>query len=136
MIKLTSPSPSAKPRAAQRAYKRKRRHELPGSMRVIKYLIFFLSFVSLAIGVKLIVVGSILNVQFKGYVDFEGKTSIASAAIAIIAFGALVTLISFFGCTGSIRESRSMIIIVNILAIINEKFLYELRKMVTFFQLI
>jgi hypothetical protein len=119
MIKLVSPTPSSGTKGGGGALvgggmkrNKRRKNELPTSMRVVKYLIFVFSFVFLAIGIKLIVVGSILNVQFKGYMDFEGKTSIATAAIAVIAFGATVTLISFFGCTGSLRESRSMIIIV------------------------
>ena len=64
------------------------------------------------LGLKLVIVGSILNVQFKEFLDFQGKTSISHGAILIITFGSVLTLVSFFGCTGSIRESRCMILTV------------------------
>lgn len=66
--------------------------KLSGGMRVVKFLLFFFNFVFLVynlislfyfilkikhflnkvFGIKLIVVGSILNIQFKDYLDFQG----------------------------------------------------------------
>lgn len=107
--------------------------KLRNGMRTVKFLLFFFSFIFLVIsfkykiflkkfnmvifkafGILLIVVGSILNVQFKDYLDFQGNTSISNSAIFIITFGVSITVISFFGCTGSLRESRCMMLCVKL----------------------
>ncbi|CAF0822935.1 unnamed protein product [Brachionus calyciflorus] len=90
--------------------KRKTTLKLTNGMRTVKFSLFIFSLLFLAFGLKLVVVGSILNVQFKDYLDFQGKTSISNGAILLITFGCVVTIVSFFGCSGSIRESRCMIL--------------------------
>lgn len=47
--------------------------KLKGGMRGVKFLIFIFSFIFLVFGIKMIVVGSILNLQFKDYLDFQGN---------------------------------------------------------------
>jgi hypothetical protein len=108
--------------------------KLTSGMKAVKFLIFFFNFLFLVsilffyftqfnyfkkifkiekiIGIKLIVVGSILNVQFKDYLDFQGNTTIGVSAIFIATFGGIITVIAFFGCNGSIRESRCMMLTV------------------------
>lgn len=93
--------------------KRKDSTKLTIGMIVVKYMIFVFNLLLMAVGIMLIVIGSIFNSQFNDFYDFEGYTSIGTVNSGLIIFGVVITVISIFGCGGAIRQNRCMILAVS-----------------------
>lgn len=83
-------------------------HPIPPTAIDFKWLICVFSIILMQLGgIALITLGSIVLANTTNLHDVA-ETNPASAAIALIVFGGVVFLISFFGCCGAIRESYCM----------------------------
>ncbi|XP_061717755.1 tetraspanin-9-like [Cydia pomonella] len=80
---------------------------------VVKYVLFFANAVFALAGLGLLGVGIAVLVQFSDLVDIV-PVAINSIPIAVIVVGAIVFLISVFGCCGAIRESRCLLIMYSV----------------------
>jgi len=75
-----------------------------------KYLLFFFNFIFFATGIFIIVVGALVKNGLKDIADKASTDVTLSIPIFIIIVGVVVTIISFFGCCGAIRNSYCMLI--------------------------
>ncbi|XP_063365054.1 tetraspanin-9-like [Cydia amplana] len=80
---------------------------------VVKYVLFFANAVFALAGLGLLGVGIAVLVQFSDLVEIV-PVAINSIPIAVIVVGAVVFLISVFGCCGAIRESRCLLIMYSV----------------------
>jgi CD63 antigen len=81
------------------------------SSTVAKYLVFIFNFLFFLAGIALIVIGSlaITNNQDVYQNIIADIPDFTNVAIVFIVVGSIVTVISFFGCCGAIRESACML---------------------------
>ncbi|XP_063384912.1 tetraspanin-9-like [Cydia fagiglandana] len=80
---------------------------------VVKYVLFFANAVFALAGLGLLGVGIAVLVQFSDLVEIV-PVAINSIPIAVVVVGAVVFLISVFGCCGAIRESRCLLIMYSV----------------------
>jgi len=90
---------------------------LTWSATFVKYLLFGFNFILVITGVILLSVGLTVQGAFHGYSDIldGGFYSIPSFLIAI---GAIIFFIAFFGCCGAIKENYWMTLIFSILLVL------------------
>lgn len=77
---------------------------------MVKYLVFIFNLVFFLAGLGLLILGILFTVNFSEAVDLPdeaGHFKIAPVAVMII--GAVILVISFFGCCGAIKESSCML---------------------------
>ncbi|XP_047107549.1 leukocyte surface antigen CD53-like [Schistocerca piceifrons] len=73
----------------------------------VKYLLFFFNFLVFLCGIALLVPGIISVIQFGEATYFvDGKFNVP--AIVLTTLGAIVLIVSFFGCCGAIKENSCM----------------------------
>jgi len=84
------------------------------SNRVIKYVLFVFNFVFVVTGIIMIAVGASVKAFYQDY-DLFLSGNYFSLPNMLIAIGALIFFISFFGCCGAMKESWFMIFIFSIL---------------------
>ncbi|XP_037794555.1 CD63 antigen-like [Penaeus monodon] len=74
----------------------------------IKYLVFIFNFIFFLSGIILIAVGVVAQIFFSSYLQFfDGKFE--TPAIGIIILGAIILVVSFFGCCGAKKENVCML---------------------------
>jgi len=78
-----------------------------GGMTLVKYLLFLFNFIFWLSGIALLIVGTVLQVKFRQYVNVLGDDFLA-APIIFIAAGCVIAVLGFFGCCGAIRENYCM----------------------------
>ncbi|XP_049823684.1 tetraspanin-9-like [Aethina tumida] len=78
------------------------------SLYFAKLILWIFNLLSLLIGLTFIGLGSWILVSLKDYEDFL-ENQIISAPIILITTGAVIVVVSFFGCYGSWRESRCLL---------------------------
>ncbi|XP_076874814.1 CD63 antigen [Brachyhypopomus gauderio] len=79
-----------------------------GGMKCVKFLVFFFNFVFWLCGLALIVLGVVVQVVlYKTPVIKDASGS--AAPIVLIVIGAVIFLVSFFGCCGAWKENYCMI---------------------------
>jgi len=83
--------------------------------RCLKYVLFAFNFIFWLLGIVVMGFGIYSIVKAGDYKALIEETNITSGANILIASGALVCLIGFFGCCGAIKDSKCMLIIYAIL---------------------
>ncbi|KAL4655604.1 CD63 antigen-like [Arapaima gigas] len=80
---------------------------LQAGTKCIKYLLILFCFLFWLCGVGLILLGALVQVTMQNAVKIQ---SISAAPIILIVAGVIIFFIAFFGCCGSWRENRCLII--------------------------
>ncbi|KAF0300896.1 Tetraspanin-11 [Amphibalanus amphitrite] len=83
--------------------------EMEGCGQCVKYLLFFSNFLILVGGVAVLAIGIWTVVDKTEFEQLLGTDLYASSAYIFVATGVVVTLISFLGCLGAIKEVRCML---------------------------
>ncbi|KAK4318157.1 hypothetical protein Pmani_010825 [Petrolisthes manimaculis] len=83
----------------------------------VKYLVFIFNFIFFLSGWALIVLGGVAQGFFGSYIQFFND-QYETPAIGIIILGAIVVVISFFGCCGAKKENVYMLRIFAFLMIV------------------
>jgi len=71
---------------------------------LIKYIVFLFNFVLVLTSVALIGIGAFIQINMTKYFDFLGNTYLNTSIILII-IGALMLMVSFFGCCGACQKN-------------------------------
>lgn len=74
---------------------------------IIKYIVFLFNFVFFLTSVALIGIGAYIQIHMTKYLDFLGDSYINTSIILII-IGALMLIVTFFGCCGACTENHCM----------------------------
>jgi len=74
---------------------------------IIKYIVFLFNFVFFLTSVALIGIGAYIQINMTKYLDFLGDSYINTSIILII-IGALMLIVTFFGCCGACTENHCM----------------------------
>jgi len=74
---------------------------------LIKYIVFLFNFVFFLTSVALIGIGAYIQIHMTKYLDFLGNTYLNTSIILII-IGALMLVVTFFGCCGACTENPCM----------------------------
>jgi len=77
----------------------------------VKYLLFFFNGLFCICGLAIIAVGcwALLDKNIGDHVGEENVSVLKNGAYVIIAFGVFITILTFLGCCGAIRESQCML---------------------------
>lgn len=79
-----------------------------GAAKIIKVLLFVFNFIFFLGGIGLLGVGIYVQLKIGDYVALS-SVKYVTGSIIIIAVGAIIAVIAFFGCCGSIKESRCLL---------------------------
>jgi len=90
---------------------------LSGGSTCIKYLLFIFNLVFVVTGIVLLIVGAVILGSYKDY-SFLLDDRFFSAPALLIAVGAIVFVVSFFGCCGAVKENHCMILTFSILLLL------------------
>uniref|UniRef100_A0A8C1MA53 Tetraspanin n=1 Tax=Cyprinus carpio TaxID=7962 RepID=A0A8C1MA53_CYPCA len=85
---------------------------LTGGQMCVKYLMFFFNFIFWIAGTCVVAVGLWLRFDHNIKILFEGENSshiFYTGVYILIAVGALMMVVGFFGCCGAIQESPCML---------------------------
>ncbi|XP_071535388.1 CD63 antigen-like [Panulirus ornatus] len=82
---------------------------LDTGMKCIKYLLFFFNLLFVISGFAVIIVGAVIEANYRSYLDFI-STSYLSASSILIAVGVLIFVVGFFGCCGAVKENHCMVV--------------------------
>ncbi|XP_076293582.1 CD63 antigen [Lasioglossum baleicum] len=88
-----------------------------GGMTCIKYLTFLFNLIFAITGIVFIAVGTVILVVYSGYNNFMDSWFFA-APVFMIVIGAVVFVVSFFGCCGAVKENHCMIITFSVLLLL------------------
>jgi len=77
---------------------------------LIKYIVFLFNFVFFLTSVALIGIGAYIQIHMTKYLDFLSNTYLNTSIILII-IGALMLIVTFFGCCGASTENPCMMYI-------------------------
>ena len=72
----------------------------------------FISFFQIS-GVALIIVGSVVEVFWRSYLNFLPPSGYLTGPSILIAVGVLVFIVGFFGCCGALKENHCMVVTVS-----------------------
>jgi len=81
---------------------------LTGSANFVKYLLFLLNFIFVITGIIILSIGATVQGIYHGYAHFLSDQFFSVPAL-LIAIGALIFFIAFFGCCGAIKENYCMV---------------------------
>ncbi|XP_046861134.1 tetraspanin-9-like isoform X2 [Xenia sp. Carnegie-2017] len=84
----------------------------------IRYLVFFFNFIFFLAGAGLIGTGAYLKLEDDDYLDLCDKYSWATGANLLLAVGAVVLIIAFFGCYGAWKQNSCFLGIFFVLLLI------------------
>ncbi|XP_076640075.1 CD63 antigen [Colletes latitarsis] len=88
-----------------------------GGMACIKYLTFLFNVIFAITGIVFIAVGTVILVVYGGYNNFMDSWFFV-APVLMIVVGAIVFIVSFFGCCGAVKENHCMIITFSVLLLL------------------
>ncbi|XP_076233605.1 CD63 antigen [Calliopsis andreniformis] len=88
-----------------------------GGMACIKYMSFIINLIFAITGIIFVAVGTVILVVYSGYNNFMDSWFFAAPVLMIIV-GAIVFIVSYFGCCGAIKENHCMIITFSVLLLI------------------
>jgi CD63 antigen len=77
-----------------------------GGMKCVKYLLFAFNFIFFLIGLALMIIGGIVLGKMIRYNSVDGITS---GPVFIIVVGAIILVVTFFGCCGAFKENSCML---------------------------
>ncbi|TDG51685.1 hypothetical protein AWZ03_001745 [Drosophila navojoa] len=75
---------------------------------ILNILLYIINIVFLVVGILLIVLGSIMLSNFSQLTDVEPLSNTNTIPICVTVLGALIFIISFFGCCGVWRQSSCL----------------------------
>ncbi|EEB16799.1 CD63 antigen, putative [Pediculus humanus corporis] len=78
------------------------------AMSCVKYLLFFFNLLFALTGVAILVIGGLLQSVYHNYSQFVNE-NFTFLPILIIVTGAVIFIITFFGCCGTVKENHCMI---------------------------
>lgn len=81
---------------------------MEGGHKVVKWLMFIFNLLFWVSGIGLIIAGAVAQTAYKPYLPFLDSTYV-SAPVLLIVVGAVVTIVAFFGCCGSSKESYGLL---------------------------
>jgi len=85
-------------------------------MKCLKYLLFAFNFIFWVAGIAVLAIGIWSRIEAKDWDSLLGDDgTIVNASNLMIAAGAFVMLIGFFGCCGAIKQNRFLLILYAIL---------------------
>lgn len=87
---------------------------LDTGMKCIKYLLFIFNLLFVISGCVLIIVGAVIEANYRTYLDFISASYLSAPSI-LIAVGVLIFVVGFFGCCGAIKESHCMVVTFSVL---------------------
>ncbi|XP_016978736.1 23 kDa integral membrane protein [Drosophila rhopaloa] len=82
---------------------------------MVKYILFIFNLLCSICGILLIVFGALLFSKVHNFEDFADALRTQQVPVTMIILGAVILLISWFGCCGAIRESYCMSMTYSIL---------------------
>ncbi|KAG7202540.1 hypothetical protein KM043_009738 [Ampulex compressa] len=88
-----------------------------GGMVCVKYLTFLFNLIFAITGIVFVAVGTVILVAYNGYNNFVDSWFFAAPVLMIIV-GAIVFIVSFFGCCGAAKENHCMIITFSVLILL------------------
>ena len=88
-----------------------------GGMACVKYLTFLFNLIFAITGIVFIAVGSVILMVCSVYNNFMDSWFFAGPVLMIVV-GAIVFIVSFFGCCGAIKENHCMIITFSVLLLL------------------
>jgi CD63 antigen len=77
-----------------------------GGMKCVKYLLFAFNFIFFIIGLALMIIGGVVLGKMIRYNSVAGITS---GPVFIIIVGAIILVVTFFGCCGAFKENSCML---------------------------
>lgn len=83
--------------------------KLPASSRCVKYLMFVFNLLFVITGIILLSIGATIHAIYHNYQHFLDN-KFFSVPNLLIAIGAIIFIIAFFGCCGAVRENYCMIV--------------------------
>ncbi|CAB3976873.1 CD9 antigen [Paramuricea clavata] len=75
----------------------------------IRYLVFFFNVIFFITGAGLVGTGAYLRIEKDDYLDLCDKYSWATGANLLLAVGAIILVVAFFGCYGAWKESSCLL---------------------------
>jgi len=90
---------------------------LSGGSACIKYLLFIFNLVFVVTGIVLLIVGGVIQGLYEKYSTLLDDRFFSAPAL-LIAVGAIVFVVSFFGCCGAVKENHCMILTFSILLLL------------------
>lgn len=90
---------------------------LSGGSACIKYLLFIFNLVFVVTGVLLLSVGAVILGLYDIYSNILDDRFLSAPALLIVV-GAIVFVVSFFGCCGAVKENHCMILTFSILLLL------------------
>nr|XP_053649633.1 CD63 antigen-like [Cherax quadricarinatus] len=85
---------------------------LDTGMKCIKYLLFIFNLLFVISGFAVIIVGAVIEANYRTYLDFISSTYVSASSI-LIAVGVLIFVVGFFGCCGAVKENHCMVVTVS-----------------------
>lgn len=79
-----------------------------GGMKCVKYLVFIFNFLFWIAGIALIGLGIYVQIQLNKTIVIQNASS-SGAPIVLIIVGAVIFVVSFFGCCGAWKENYCMV---------------------------
>ncbi|CAG0916885.1 unnamed protein product [Notodromas monacha] len=90
---------------------------MSGSMRFVKFLVFFFNLLFALSGLVILITGAVIESVYKKYSTFIPH-EIFSAPDILIVVGVIIFVIAFFGCCGAIKENNCMLVTFVLLLVI------------------
>lgn len=90
---------------------------LSGGSACIKYLLFIFNLIFVITGVVVLSVGAVIQGLYHKY-SYSLDDGFFSAPALLIAVGAIVFIVSFFGCCGAVKENHCMILTFSIMLLL------------------
>lgn len=90
---------------------------LSGGSACIKYLLFIFNLIFVVTGIAILSVGAVIQGVYHSY-SFILDDKFFSAPALLIAVGAIVLIVSFFGCCGAVKENHCMILTFSIMLLL------------------
>ncbi|XP_012277769.1 CD63 antigen [Orussus abietinus] len=91
--------------------------KLPASSRCVKYLMFIFNLFFVITGVILLSIGSVILGMYHNYQHFLDNKFFSVPSL-LVAIGAIIFFIAFFGCCGAVRENYCMIVTFSCLMVL------------------
>lgn len=88
-----------------------------GGMACVKYLTFLFNLIFAITGIVFIAVGTVILVVYSGYDNFMDSWFFVAPMLMIIV-GAIMFIVSFFGCCGAVKENYCMMITFSVLILL------------------
>ncbi|KAI3385173.1 hypothetical protein SNEBB_001222 [Seison nebaliae] len=100
--------------AIHHRYKESDQERMGASINCTKYLLILFNFIFWLSGAALLSIGIYLLISeetenYRSLVDDSSKTTLLYISFLIVAVGACIFVVGFFGCCGAIKESRCLI---------------------------